>query len=41
MTKGIATMMRNILRKTIADGLSVQTALKRVMGQDTGSNNAK
>lgn len=29
-------MMRNILRKTIADGLSVQTALKRVMGKILG-----
>ena len=36
MTKGIAAMMRNTLRKTIADGLSVQTALKRVMGKTLG-----
>ena len=36
MTKGIAAMMRNVLRKTIADGLSVQTALKRVMGKILG-----
>ena len=36
MTKGIVAMMRKMLRKTIADGLSVQTALTRVMGKTLG-----
>ena len=36
MTKFIAAMMRRMLRKNIADGLSVQTALKRVMAKNLG-----
>ena len=36
MTKGITATTRKKLRKKIADGLSVQTALKRVMGKILG-----
>ena len=33
MTKGIAAMIRNIMRNTIREGLSVQAALKRTMAK--------
>ena len=36
MTKGIAAMIRNILKGTIEDGLSVQAALKRSMAKLLG-----
>ena len=36
MSKGIAAMIRKILNKTIADGLSVQAALKRAMAKLLG-----
>ena len=36
MTKGIAAMIRNILKGTIEDGLNVQAALKRSMAKLLG-----
>lgn len=36
MTKGIAAMIRNMLRKTADDDLSVQAALERVMAKILG-----
>ena len=36
ITKGIAAIIRNILQKIIADGLSVQIALKQVMSKLLG-----
>ena len=30
MTKGVATMIRNIMRKLVRDGLNAQTGLKEL-----------